>query len=46
MSQINLLVPYRNAVHFHMEGALFYPRGNRGCPQFIYENSDSILFLG
>jgi len=46
MSQINLLVPNRNAVYCHTEGALFYPKGNRGCPQFLYENSGSIPSLG
>jgi hypothetical protein len=39
-------LPTRNSVYFHMEGALFYPRDNRGCPQFLYENSGSIPLLG
>jgi len=39
-------LPTRNAVYFHTEGALFYPRVNRGCPQFLYENSGSFPLLG
>jgi hypothetical protein len=44
-SYFKLSLPTRNAVYFHKEGTLFYPRDNRGCPQFLYENSGSISLL-